>query len=54
MDDQGDIRFNFSEITEKHESTELPEEWLKCGRKSTIIAGKYQKIISAVIIIIHL
>ncbi len=35
------IPIPFSPITEKHETAKLPERWLECSRKSTLIAGKY-------------
>jgi hypothetical protein len=48
------VPFNFSSKLEAYNSTDLPPEWLKCDRKSAIIAGKYLKIISLIIIIISL
>jgi len=43
--------FTFSSNTETYGYTDVPSGWLNCERKSTIIAGKYLKIISLIIII---
>jgi hypothetical protein len=48
------IKFTFSSKIQEHASTDLPSGWLEYERKSTIIAGKYLKIILLVITIIYL
>jgi len=48
------VSFTFSSEIQAHDSTDLPPGWLECERKSAIIAGKYLKIISLIIIIISL